>query len=148
MLPRRKKMSCKYLQDIFCVIFLLLKQPRNIAVAVHINIICGRGFRQSRHRHNIARERDNKACARRQPQFTHGQGKAARRAQKRGIVRQRILCFGNANRLIAFAECFNIRQILFRLRGEYHTVRAVDFLCNRFEFFGNGQRCIIQRMVV
>jgi hypothetical protein len=74
-----------------------LEQAGDDAVFIYIDALGGGGLRQTGHRHDVARERDDEACARADLQIAHRDAVVPRRAALGSVIGEGVLRFGNAD---------------------------------------------------
>ena len=125
-----------------------LKQAGNISAAVDINPVGGRCLRQTGHGHDVPGQRHHKAGAGREPHLPHGDRKAGRPAEQSRIIRQRILCFGDADRHPFRPEGRDFSQPLLRRGGKVYPVRAIDIFGDTLNLFPQRQLVGIQRVKI
>ena len=75
----------------------LSEQSRYLTVFVHVDIFRGGLFRQSWHRHDIARQHDNESRAGGDFNVSDSHGEALGRAEQRRVVRKAVLRFRHAH---------------------------------------------------
>ena len=102
------------------------EQAADNSVGRDVDLFGGGNFRQARHCHDVAAQHDDKARARRNFQFAHGDAEIRRATEFRGVVAQRVLRFGNANRQVPETAPFNVGKLFLRGGGEVNSVRAVN----------------------
>lgn len=78
----------------------------NHAVCIHIDFLGSWNFRQTRHLHHVAAQRNDEARTGRNGNTAHGNAEAFRAAQEFGVVAQRILGFRHADRHFVQAQFF------------------------------------------
>ena len=71
-----------------------LKQASDDAVFVDVDPLGGGHLRQTRHRHDVARQRDDEARARRDLDIADRHGEVLGRAELRRVIREAVLCLG------------------------------------------------------
>ena len=84
---------------------------------VEVDVLAAGPRRQARHRPHLARERRDESRPGGQPDLADRQAEAGRAALERGVVAERVLALGHADREPAEAERLVLRELLRGGRG-------------------------------
>ena len=103
-----------------------LEQADDATVGRDVDLLGRRELGEPRHRHDVARERHDEAGAGGHPEVAHGDAEAARGAELRLIVRERVLRLRHADGQIAVAEVLELLELLGGGAREVDAVGVVD----------------------
>ena len=91
---------------------------------------------QAGHGHDRAADDDDEARACRQAHFAHVEREIFRRAEQAGVVAERILRLGDADRQLAIAHRLELVEHLFGRGGVADAAGMVNFLRHGFDLVG------------
>lgn len=121
-----------------------LEKSRDLSV-YHVDALCCRHLRKSRHGHDVAGQANHKACACGNVGVSDRDLKALGTSQLCRIVAQGVLGLGHADRKSRIAHIRDLFQFLFRLGSKYDAIRSVDLPGNGLYLFLIAQSlCIVE----
>ena len=110
------------------MLVLTLEQSGNLAGLIYIDPLCSRTLRQTRHRHDLAGQRYDEACACGNLQVADSYLKIGRCAELRLIVCQGVLRLCYTDRAVAVAHILKLLCLLLRICSQNRLLATVNLL--------------------
>src|SRR5918997_1510685 len=89
-----------------------LEEPDDLALGVDVDVLATGSRRKAGHRPHLAREGRDESRSRGQANLADGEAEARRAALERGVVAERVLALGHADRQLPEPEGLVLRQLL------------------------------------
>ena len=119
------------------------EQADDATVFVNVDLLSGGNLGQTGHGHDVAGQRNDKACAGRDLQVANGDGKVLGRAQQGLIVGEGILRLGHADRQGGKTKVRELLRLLLGAGGQHNVLAVIDLGDNGLKLFFNGQLVFI-----
>src|SRR3989440_6733179 len=122
------------------------EETPDCTVGMETDALCRGTFAESRHRHDLTRQRDHKTGAGRGQNVAHVQRETRGRSQFGSVVREGVLRLRHADRCLTQTELGEQLECPLRRRGKSHARRAVDLARDRLDFFADGTTLVVERL--